>query len=184
MNETAARFSKSSPDRGPDRPTPDYVEPQTGSFGHKPKVLAVLSALCAGAFVLAVVLISQSISSGGVGFEFVENAATISVTDAPACELVVTGTFTNLENEALLITSTSINLRQTIDGQVQRRVFVSDARSVGFSLGQELVRTVRFDVPQCPENVSDLLPREFTVAFSREDGTTGTSEFGTLDFTN
>ncbi len=182
MNERVSGFSKSSPDRGPDGPTPDYVEPQTGSFARNPKLLAVVGALAAGAFIVATVIIAQSITRGGVGFEFAENTATIAVTDAPACEFIVTGVVTNLENQALRITSTSIDLRQTIDGQVQRQVFASNGSSVDVRVGQELVQIVRFDVPHCPENVADFLPREFTISFTREDGTTGTSEFDTLDF--
>jgi hypothetical protein len=196
MAGRSSNFSRSRPLRGPDGPTPDYVEPQTGNFGRIQKILAVLSATLLGAFLIGIAFIASPLIGGEeTGFALVEDSVKLSVVDSPTCELELEGLLTNLEDEALTITAATIELRQNNGSGAGRWPrFQAEGSSIGLPGGATQQRSLRapfdpeesevlnltFSVGECDSPASQFEPRGFTIFFARGDGTTGVSELGDL----
>jgi hypothetical protein len=154
-----------------DGPTPDYVEPQTGSFDKKAKILAGLGAVMVALAVGVIVLAGSQFDVEREGLALAGREPSLAVRD---CEL--TAVVENLEKNVLTLTGTSVAVRELSDGDFVWREVAGEIPARVFQPAFGKVITARFPVSECVSDLASLLPRGWTISYERADGTTGSSE--------
>ena len=174
--EAQQDFSRSTPLRGPDAPTPEYVPPQKGSFARGSRVFAGLTAICAGACIVAVLLIAQSVRSDETGFE-VEEQGTISiVADSATCEIDVGIPVANRADEAVTISEVKLNLRQGEGSKPFRLIRADSIEPLVFQSDESRTLRSRFDFGECEADASLFNAQRLVIVFTGEDGVADESE--------
>ena len=171
--DSKPRFSRDSPLRGVDGPTPDYVEPQTGSFDKKAKILAGLGAVMVALAVGVIVLAGSQFDVEREGLALAGRWPSVAVRD---CELTVTAVVENLESTVLTLTGTYVAVRELSDGSSVWREVAGEVPPQVFQPAFGKVITARFPVNDCLSDSASLSPRHWTISYERADGTTGSSE--------
>lgn len=176
MADPKSRFSRDRPLRGVDGPTPDYVAPQTGTFGKIPRVLAGLSALVVGLAVAVIILAGNRLKVENEGLAIAGRSPVLSVVGDRTCELTVTLVVENLEKGVLTMTGTSLAIRQQSGGDFVWPEVAGEIPALALQPGNGKSVTARFPVAECVGDPAALFPRDWSISYEREDGTTGSSE--------
>ncbi len=177
-------FSKANPLRGPDAPTPEHVPPPKGSFARGPRLFAGLTAIGAGACVIAVLLIAQSVRGEQTGL-VVEEQGTISiVADSSTCEIDVGIPVANRAEEAVTISEVTINLRQGEGSKPFRLVRADSIEPPVFQSDESRTLRSRFDFGECVSDASLFNAQRLTIVYTLEGGVSGESELFDIELSS
>ena len=184
VTESKLTFSRDKPLRGHDGPTPDYIAPETGNYGKRSRIFAILAAISIGVvFVVLQVMGDPFESPDPEGFEVVSGSGlpALSIVNWPNCELYIGTLLENVEDQVLTTTGTSAAFRTRMNNAYAWPEVAGEIDAVSIEPGATKFVEMRFPLDECVAAPSNLRARDWSVSFERLDGSTGSSSMAIME---